>query len=163
MKIAVTGHRPPKAGLDWDGEGPVSSYVYSSLRDKVRDIEEENITLISGMALGVDQIFANLAIHLDLPLIAAIPCRNHSCKWPQKSREKYEEILRYNKCEEVLLSDVDYAPWVMQKRNEWMVDNCDLLIAVHIPDEPGGTMNCIKYAEKVGKPIYRINPNVEIN
>lgn len=39
----------------------------------------------------------------------------------------------------------------------WMVDNCDLLIAVH-DGSPGGTANCVNYANQKNKKIININP-----
>jgi uncharacterized phage-like protein YoqJ len=45
----------------------------------------------------------------------------------------------------------------MQKRNEYMVDNSDIVIAVW-DGSKGGTYNCVKYAEKLGKKIIVINP-----
>ena len=47
----------------------------------------------------------------------------------------------------------------MQKRNEYMVDNCDLLIACWSGVKKGGTYNCVKYAIKNNKRIIVINPN----
>lgn len=158
MKIGITGHRPHRLNNEWDGDGPLSEYLYDCIKDKINTFSKfEGLTLISGMALGVDQIFAKLAMDLDLPLIAAIPCQNHSSKWPKKSQERYDNILAYNKCEQVLVNDTVYAPWVMQKRNEWIVDNCDLLIAV-FDGTPGGTANCVNYAKKIKKTIFKIEP-----
>ena len=37
------------------------------------------------------------------------------------------------------------------------VDNCDKIIGIW-DGSKGGTGNCIKYAESVGKDIYYINP-----
>ena len=45
----------------------------------------------------------------------------------------------------------------MQKRNEYMVDLADKVIAVW-NGSTGGTYNCVKYAEKCGKEIIRIVP-----
>lgn len=45
----------------------------------------------------------------------------------------------------------------MQKRNEWMVDRIDELLAIY-NGTPGGTKNCIDYAKKLGKPITIICP-----
>jgi uncharacterized phage-like protein YoqJ len=45
----------------------------------------------------------------------------------------------------------------MQDRNIWMVDHCDALIAVW-DGTSGGTANCVRYAQKVGKPIVFIDP-----
>lgn len=50
-----------------------------------------------------------------------------------------------------------YAPAKMQIRNEYMVENCDLLIAVWDKSD-GGTANCVKYAKSQRKNIIYINP-----
>ena len=58
----------------------------------------------------------------------------------------------------VLVSDEEYKPYLMQKRNEYMVDETDKLVAVW-DGTAGGTGNCVNYARKVGKEIIRIFPN----
>lgn len=50
-----------------------------------------------------------------------------------------------------------YAAWKMQVRNEYIVNNSDSMIAVH-DGSKGGTYNCIKYAESLGREIFRIDP-----
>jgi uncharacterized phage-like protein YoqJ len=44
---------------------------------------------------------------------------------------------------------------MLQKRNEWMVDHCDLLIAVWDGSE-GGTANCVRYARHHERQIKRL-------
>ena len=56
-----------------------------------------------------------------------------------------------------LVSEEFYKPWLMQKRNEYMVDLADKVIAVW-DGSKSGTGNCVKYAEKCGKEIIRIKP-----
>ena len=52
----------------------------------------------------------------------------------------------------------EYYPAKMEKRNEYMVDHSDIVIAVW-DGSKSGTENCIKYAQKLNKRIIRINPN----
>ena len=54
-----------------------------------------------------------------------------------------------------------YEADVMQKRNEYMVDHSDIVLAVW-NGKKSGTENCIKYAEKMGKKsgIYRAMSHV---
>lgn len=52
-----------------------------------------------------------------------------------------------------------YSPAKMQKRNQYMVDHCDVLIALYNGDPKGGTANCVHYAEQVGKRIVMVSPN----
>jgi len=48
----------------------------------------------------------------------------------------------------------------MDKRNEWMVDKADSILAV-FKQTPGGTANCVQYAKSKGKRIVSYNPDDE--
>lgn len=155
MIIAVTGHRPDKLGREYDLKGPYSFYIKSELQKYINLYQPD--TLISGMALGVDSIFAKLAIENNLNLIAAIPCVGQEKIWPQSSQNLYNDILKYDRCTKVVLSD-HYTHQCMQNRNVYMVDNCDRLIAVW-DGTTGGTKNCIDYAKSISKPIDYVQIN----
>ena len=80
-------------------------------------IEDKGVThFISGMALGVDIVFALAVLELkregyDIKLHCAIPCKNHSCKWIKESVDLYNDIL--SKADTVkLISDEEYKPWL---------------------------------------------------
>lgn len=112
---------------------------------------------ITGMALGVDTVFALAVLELkeegyDIKLHCAIPCRNHACKWIKESIELYNYILSKSDIVK-LVSDAEYKPCLMQKRNEYMVDLADKVIAVW-DGSKSGTGNCVRYAEKCGKRDY---------
>lgn len=158
MKICVTGHRPNKLyGYD------LSDVRWQNLKWLFKHILKENkcTEAITGMALGVDTVFALAVLELkdegyDIELHCAIPCKNHSCKWIKESVDQYNDIL--SKADIVkLVSDEEYKPWLMQKRNEYMVDLADKVIAVW-DGTKGGTANCVRYAQKVGKEIIKVNP-----
>jgi|688.fasta_scaffold40197_4 uncharacterized phage-like protein YoqJ len=155
MKIAVTGHRPNKLGNEYSMDGPVSKRITSSLTDFVLSQKPE--MLISGMALGVDLLFAKVAIEHRIPFTAAVPFIGQELRWPQCSRDRYAQILSLAS-EVVVVCPGGYSAFKMQKRNEWMVDHCDLLIAVW-DGTSGGTANCVQYAQSTSKEIFRINPN----
>lgn len=158
MKICVTGHRPDKLyGYK------LSDPKYVKLKERFKELLIQNncTEAITGMALGADMVFALAVLELkkqsyDIKLHCAIPCRNHSCKWTKSYQDLYNYIL--NKADIVkLVTDEDYKPWLMQKRNEYMVDLADKVIAVW-DGSKGGTYNCVKYAEKKGKEIIGILP-----
>jgi len=156
MKIAITGHRPSKLGNDYDLISPLIIKIKSQLQDYI-DYTNPN-ALISGMALGIDILWAELAIENKIPLIAAIPCFNQDKMWPEKSKIRYNKILHSEFTDIHYVTQTEYTPFCMQKRNEWMVDNCDLLIAVW-DGTSGGTANCVKYAKQKSKSIKRIDIN----
>lgn len=156
MIIALTGHRPNKLGNEYTGEGPIST----ALRYKLIDILQRHNPdyVISGMALGADTIWAKVSIGLGIPLIAAVPFKGQESMWPIHSQTVYHQILA--KAKEVIhVCDPGYAAWKMQKRNEWMVDHCNLLIAVW-DGTNGGTANCVRYAVSKNKTMERINPTL---
>jgi uncharacterized phage-like protein YoqJ len=152
--LAVTGHRPDKLGNEWDMRGEISQRVYHDMANYIETNRPSQ--MISGMALGVDMLWAALAIKEDIPLLAAIPFEGQEKAWPQKSQDLYHSLLS-KATEVVAVCPPGYAAWKMQKRNMWMVDNCDLLVAVWDGTD-GGTANCYRYAESVNKPIFRIKP-----
>lgn len=156
MTICATGHRPNKL-YGYNLMDP----RWISLKGKMKQllISNQCNEAISGMALGVDTIFALAVLELKqqgypIKLHCAIPCRHHSSKWRDESIAMYSEIL-HQADKIVLVSDEEYQPWVMQKRNEYMVDLSDKVIAVW-DGTPGGTANCVKYAQKCHKEIIRI-------
>jgi uncharacterized phage-like protein YoqJ len=155
MIVAVTGHRPDKLGNEWDMKGTVSRKIYETLTEKVLELRPK--TLITGMALGVDILFANVAIRQKIPFIAAIPCYNQENKWSREAQELYVKIINNPLCTLYFTSKREYFPQCMQIRNKWMVDNCDVLIGVW-DGSKGGTFNCIDYAISREVKIERIDP-----
>lgn len=117
-------------------------------------IEQWPSFVISGMALGVDQWAAQEAVDLGIPYIAALACDNPEAPWPLPSKERYRALLAKAR-QIVVVSPGEFKPWKLQRRNEWMVDNCHRVLAVH-DGSSGGTYNCIKYAESVGRPVERL-------
>jgi uncharacterized phage-like protein YoqJ len=154
MTIAVTGHRPDKLGREWDMKGPISQKIYTELDRLVQQLRPTK--MITGMALGVDILFANVAFNRKIPFVAAIPCLNQEKKWSESQQKLYWRILNDPLCSVHYVSIKPYSPSCMQKRNEWMVDNCQVLISIW-DGSPGGTANCVMYAvDRVD--VRRINP-----
>lgn len=118
---------------------------------------EKPAAIISGMALGTDQIWAICGIHREMPVIAAVPFEGQEGNWPNKSKKLYRDILAKPNVLKVVVCEGGYEAYKMQARNKWMVDHCDKLVAVWDGTE-GGTANCVKYAESIGKQVIRINP-----
>ena len=58
--------------------------------------------------------------------------------------------------EKIQVSTKPYQVKLMQERNVWMVDNAVLTFAAY-NGTPGGTKNCLGYAQQQGNLIYTIN------
>lgn len=160
MKIAVSGHRPSKLDNDYAGTGILSEKIYDELRKIVeRNKDKPGITLITGMAQGVDTLFAWVAIDMKIPFIAAIPFLGQEKRWPETDQKVYRDLINNPLCTKKIISEGGYSWQAMDYRNRWMVDNCDGLIAVWDGSD-GGTKNCRDYAYSIKKPIIRIDPDV---
>jgi uncharacterized phage-like protein YoqJ len=148
--IAVTGHRPKKlGGYDLNARRALGCFAIEQLYWNAPD------RVITGMALGWDQAIAGACIVLGIPFVAAIPMPGHSRPWPREARDRYEFLL--SRAQEVaMVSDVlTNVNRAMQKRNEWMVDRADRLLALW-DGTFGGTCNCVYYAQRTGVPVDNI-------
>lgn len=149
MIICGTGHRPNKLGgytMAVENKQIKIAYDWLKLNKPTK--------IISGMALGWDQAIARVGIDLSIPVVAALPFENHHAIWPHWQIERYTNLLA--KCSEIkLVCEGGFEKWKMQKRNEWMVDNCDLVLALW-NGSVGGTSNCIAYAKQLERPIINL-------
>lgn len=154
MIVSFTGHRPSKLG-GYNLPNPTYIRVCQQIDKTLRELQPEKV--ISGMALGVDQWAASIAVKLGIPFIAAVPFAGQETAWPEASQKIFHKLLQ-QAAEVHIVCEGDYAAYKMQVRNEWMVDRADTVIAIW-DGTPGGTGNCVKYAEKKSKQIIYINPN----
>lgn len=154
MIVAFTGHRPDKLG-GYYIPNKTFNYITDELIRVLGELQPEKA--ISGMALGWDQWAAAICLKLQIPFVAAVPFLGQEKVWPQSSKDTYHSLLK-QAIETAIVCEGGYAGWKMQKRNEWMVDRCDKLIACYNGDLSGGTYNCVKYAQEKGKEIITIDP-----
>lgn len=155
LVVAVTGHRPHKLGGEWDLEGPVSAKLFAALRRALDELRPSSV--ISGMALGVDTAWALVGIERGIPVTAAVPFEGFDARWSPAARRRYAEILSHPLVTKVIVAPGAYNPHKLQVRNEWMVNRCDLLLAVW-DGTLGGTANCVRYAQRVGRRMVVVDP-----
>jgi uncharacterized phage-like protein YoqJ len=152
MIAAITGHR--KLG-GYITPNPIYTFVAQKIEKALIELKPDKI--LSGMAIGADQLACEICIKLGIPYIAAIPHKGQELFWPKEAQVKYHELL--DSAEKIeTISPGGFASWKMQARNQWMVDRADVLIAI-FSGAAGGTKNCFEYAEKKKKHILRIDPN----
>lgn len=175
IRVGFTGHRPEKLGY-YDYSNERNTSIINELYHNILDIvnKHEKSTFISGGALGVDT-FAHLCVskiqrsnpQLDIINILAVPFKNQFIRWNNNDIKLYskmndmsDEVIYVDTLDKYRVKGVEeeiYHVAKMQKRNEYMVDNCDILIAVW-DGTKGGTGNCVEYARKKDKSIIYLNP-----
>lgn len=158
-----TGHRPKSLPFGYNEQHPSCLHLKEILRNEVkRQIAENGVShFITGMAIGVDLIAAELVLDLkrlypNITLESAIPCEDQATTWSVAQQERYYNIVA--QCDKETLLQRAYTKDCFQKRNQYMVDHSTIIIAVW-NGHPSGTGQTVRYAQAQHKPIIIINPH----
>ena len=137
IKIAFTGHRHLSSA-------PVVSYLKKLHQDYPDAI------WITGGAVGLDSIAASfsMARGIRLWLILPFPIHVMSKYWTPDQKRCIQDCWDYAEKTSVIAPVYDVS--IYQRRNERMVDLSDM-VAAFWDGSSGGTGNCVRYAQKVGK------------
>lgn len=141
---AFTGHRPEKLNIS---EAEARRLLCAAIEKAIND---GYTTFITGMAKGVDVWSGEIVLEFkelypQIKLVCALP-------FPGFAKNAPHLIEKADFVHTVMNG---YSVIAFQRRNEWMVDNCSLLIALY-NGEKGGTLNTLNYAEGCGVEIIRI-------
>ena len=163
LKVCFTGHRPKSLPWKYDeASADCMGFKKAMFAILEKAIQNNDKYFISGMALGVDMICAEIVISLkekyaDVILECAIPCANQSKRWSREQQLRYDRILSQADFRHYV-SENDYSIGCMNNRNEYMVKKCDVVIAVW-NGKPSGTGNTVDMARQFGKKVRIVDPN----
>lgn len=158
MRIALTGHRPQRLGLPEDETDnaweKIEEWITKQLfeMNEVSYLNGENLDVYCGMASGSDFVFGTVAVLakidriIPLTLHCILPCKNYNSSHPF-----YKDIKKYAD-EWMELSD-EFYKGCDNVRDQYMVDHCDVLLAIWDGNKSGGVWSTIRKAEKAGKKI----------
>lgn len=142
VTLSFTGHRPEKLK-----DVPSIVSMYDRLLTKWS--EKYDLTIVVGGARGIDSIVGLVAAKMGLPVTLALPFVG--CNPTDNNiLMKYKNVTVVHVSEKTYTDNSQY-----QKRNVWMVDHSDMLIA-YWNGTPGGTANCVRYAEKIGRKMKNL-------
>lgn len=146
----VTGHRDlPQKEIN---------RVKAALRREIEKAVTDGFTcFMSGFAEGVDQYFAEIVLEMRkanpaLELVAAIPYQKRLDSLREKKRT--DEML--DACADIVVIQEEYQPSVYARRNRYMVERSDRVIAVYDGREKGGTAGTIRYTHILEKELREI-------
>ena len=150
-----TGHRPKSLPFGNDEGAPGCERLKELLRENIeRQITENGITHFIIYAAEIVLQLKEKYPHITLE--CAIPCETQANRWNDSWRNRYFDIIYRADAAKTLQTHYTYD--CMMKRNKYMVDNSDVVIAVW-NGEKSGTGNTVRYAESCGKSIIIIDPN----
>ncbi len=159
--LCFTGHRPQK--LPWGFNENDERFLDMKARTKVeieKAIQKGYHTFLCGMALGFDIACAEIVLELKkeyphIKLIGAIPCKNQADRWNKIQVERYNKLLK--QLDNIRCIYDKYEDGCMQERNQFMINNASLIIALY-NGLGGGTKSTIDYAKKQGKEVVVVTP-----
>jgi uncharacterized phage-like protein YoqJ len=92
------------------------------------------LTVVSGLRLGAEQLGAEAAIELGLPLVAVLPYPDPDAPWPRASQEHFAGLLR---AAAVQITLDDRSPATKQaagaalgRRDAWLAKQVDAAVVV---------------------------------
>ena len=156
--LCCTGHRPSK--VLWLNEQSSDEYIslLETMGYKLQTYLNEGYDyFISGMAQGIDMIFAETVIQfkehydLNIKLECALPCRNQTEKWNNDDIHRYNAIL--SKADIITFISEEYNEKCMMKRNIYMIDKSDAVLGFWNGKKNNGTWRTIHYAQLKHKEI----------
>ena len=130
--------------------------IYPILMEKLEKAAAKGVTVFrNGGALGFDTMSALSVLKLkerypQVKLCIDVPHRGQPDRWEEFDRNVYEYILTH--ADKVTYVSERYHRGCMQKRNRFMVDNSDFVIA-YVKQMKGGSHYTARYAESLGKKV----------
>jgi len=114
---------------------------------------------LTGMALGTDQMAAIIWTERHLTWKAILPCSEQSNLWNYQQQIVYRKLLVH--AHEVNILYPHYQRGVMQSRDQYLVNNSQLCLAVWDGRTEGGTYLTIQMARKAKLPLIIFNPKTK--
>lgn len=153
MRVGITGHQRLEQSSDWD-------WTRTELRNALGSLPQPLIG-VSALAIGSDQLFAQLILDRGGVLEAVIPFDNYQRTFAASlDRDEYHRLLKQARRVSVL-PDVESDEQAYMLAGITIVDRCELLLAVWNGQPAiglGGTADVVNSALQQRKPLVHFNP-----
>ncbi len=153
VTCAVTGHRVMRRDFN-----------PSELEKELSDIADDGYEyFLIGMARGFDtECFHALEALREkgknVKIVAVVPCKDQSARFPAAAKEEYARMLGV--ADEVIAEPSDYFDGCMLRRNDFLVENCSLLLANYNGIKKGGTYYTVRQAIALGVTVREFGRNL---
>ena len=157
VRIGVTGHRALEQAVRQSVDEELErlfSYLASLPSTDGR------VGAVSSLAIGADQMFAEAALRHGIPIEVVIPFASFIEDFAEGAeRDSYERLLS-------AAASIAHLPWAERSDEAylaggvWVVDHCDLLIAIWNGEKAagaGGTGQVVDYSREAGKPCIHMH------
>ncbi len=154
MKISFTGHR------EFDESGLVQPLKQSIIQ--LCDLSPDVPIFYCGMAVGFDIAAAEAVLELrrggvELRVVAVVPFKDQAKYFATVDQRRYEHVL--SEVDEVVILSEDYDAMVYHRRNDYLVEQAELIVAYYDESSKGGTHYTVKSAKRKKKGVVNLHPN----
>lgn len=162
LRCAFTGYRPQKLPFGFDESDDRCEELKKRLRQEIGQLISEGYTyFLSGGALGVDMYAAEIVLEFrkmrpEIYLEMVLPFEGQSKRWEPQYRLRHARMFEC--ADKVTLTGKHYSCECMSRRNRYLVDNCDMLLACY-DGKSGGTAMTVEYAMRSGVDVRFISPD----
>jgi len=167
LSCVITGHRPVRFKFKYNEHYKLCIKIKRTLASEIKACYEKGVRRFwVGGAIGVDTWAAEILLDLkqqetykDIELYVAIPFPDYDAKFDVKQKARCRDILK--ECTHSIVVSPTYSSDVYKKRNYYMVDRADFLIAIYDNNKEirSGTGMTVHYAQKKGLGIRFIHPD----
>ena len=132
--VLVAGHRPPELG-GYDAN-PIADRARTGIEERLEALRELHgeLAVVSGMRLGAEQLGAEAALALGIPLVAVLPYPDPDSVWPEASRRRFADLLDRAATsitlERKAPASKQQAFGSMARRDAWLARNVDAAVVV---------------------------------
>ncbi len=132
--VGIFGVRPTELG-GYDAN-PVSDAVGRRLQEIIagKQLMDEDLLVVSGLRLGVEQLGAEAAAAAGVPLVAILPFPDPDSPWPESSRRRFRQLVEHAETVITLERKVPDSKakvgGALRRRDAWMARNLDEAIVV---------------------------------
>jgi len=160
---AFAGHRPEKMPWGKEENSPLGIEFKFRLREALEYLIGRGYTdFLSGGSRGFDLIASEIVLSLResypwIRLTMVCPWNGQADKWEATDRVRWQEILEAS--DKVVFISGNYEKGVYFRRNAYLIDNANLLLACYNGDSHSGTGQTIRYAHRKGIRVSILRPD----
>ena len=169
MSCTITGHRPTRFKWKYNERDEGCQRLKRRLRDQLICAYEQGVhRFYTGGALGVDLWAGEILVRLkeqpefaEIELMIALPFEGYNVEWDKHSRSRMDFLIKHSQ-ETVVVGERGQPPTACyRKRNEYMVNRSQYLIAVFDQEKNrrSGTQQTVNFAKKKLLRIIYIHPD----
>lgn len=159
-RCAFTGYRPEKMCFGYNEQDERCVRLKKRLHERLEELVAEGYAhFLSGGAQGFDTFAAEevLALREKYPWVMlemVSPFDAQADKWSLEAQKRHERLLE--KADIVTRTSRAYDRGAMFRRNRYLADNCDLLLAYY-DGLSGGTRMTVEYANSIDVKVECLN------